>query len=164
MKKNIICLILVLCCFFILSGCNFKIRNYTIDNYNLSKDKPFNYYYTKELSNNIALEPKYKCTIIETNFYSEKSLSLKDNETIHNFISELKKSNFINKPSDLPSKPAYRMYFTFSKVKYVIDVYNENYISVFPWDGCYSADYIDMNGVHTSNNLYNFSKYLNPKH
>jgi len=147
----------------LLSGCNFKLGKYTVNNFNITEDKPFIFYYTNELAKNITLEPKYKCNIIDTNFYSKKVLSPEDCETVHNFIKSLRKSNYITKPSDLPSKPDYKMYFTFSKEKYVIDVYNEKYLSVYPWDGNYTADYLDMTGVYNSYNLYGLCKYLIPK-
>lgn len=160
MKKYKLFLVTILSFSLVFSGCSFKLGKYNVNNFSITEDKPFIFYYTNELAKNITLEPKYKCSIIDTNFFSEKTLSSEDCETIHNFIKALRKNNYIQKPADLPSKPDYKIYFTFSKEKYVVDVYNERYLTVYPWDGNYPADYLDMNGVYKSYNLFSLCKYL----
>ncbi|HID0886129.1 TPA: DUF4883 family protein, partial [Clostridium botulinum] len=58
------------------------------------------------------------------------------------------------------SKPLYKIFFTFEKDKYIINVYNKQYISVYPFDGNFSMDYIDMNNIPEAYNLYNLCNFL----
>jgi hypothetical protein len=144
-------------------GCNIKFGNYTINNFTIVKKKPNNLYYTNNLLKNITLESSMKITLLDTNFYNEKELSKEDIDTVKNFSKALKKNNFIEKPKDLPEKPSYKLFFTFKKEKYVMNIYNEKYISVHPWDGTYSMDYINMEGVQPLYNIYGLCKYLIPR-
>lgn len=136
-----------------MTGCN------KIDVPFSNKKKPFDFYYTNELAKNIHDEPVYSCTILDTNLYNEKVLSKKDSAIISSFLKELKKNNFMNSRPAVQKKPAYRMFLTFSKNKFVINVYDSRYISVFPWDGCYKEDYIDMDNISVAFNLYNLCHF-----
>jgi hypothetical protein len=147
----------------IFVGCTFKIGSYTINNFNVTKKKPNNFYYTNNLAKNLTLESSFKINLLDTNFYKEKELSKEDIDTVKKFTKALKKPNFIEKPKDLPEKPAYKLFFTFSKEKYVVNVYDEKYLSVQPWDGNYSMDYIDMEGIQPLYNLFGLCNYIIPK-
>jgi hypothetical protein len=146
-----------------LTGCNVKIGSYTINNFSVVKKKPSNLYYTNNLAKDLTLESSVKIKLLDTNFYKEKELANEDIETVRSFVKTLKKSNFIEKPSNLPEKPAYKLYFDFAKEKYVMNVYNEKYISVYPWDGNYSMDFIDMNDTQPLYNIFGLCKYLIPR-
>lgn len=163
LNKKFLYIIIFLSFQFIFSGCTLKIGTYTINNLTVSKQKPNNLYYTNNLVKNLKLNSSIKIKLLETNFYKEKELSKEDIDTVKNFANELKKSNFVEKPKDLPEKPVYKLFFTFSKEKYVVNVYNDKYISVYPWDGIYSMDYIDMGGIQPLYNIYGLCKYLIPK-
>lgn len=141
-------------------GCTIKIGNYTISNFSVTKKKPNNFYYTNNFAKNLTLESSFKANALDTNFYKEKELSKEDVDTIKSFTKALKKANFIEKPKELPDKPSYKLFFTFSKEKYVINIYNERYIAIHPWDGIYPMDYIDMNGIQPLYNLFNLCEYL----
>lgn len=146
-----------------LSGCSFTVGNYKVDNFSVSKKKPFNFYYTNQLAKNLSLSKNCKTIILDTNFYKEKDLVKDDIDTIKKFTKELNKQNFVDKPTNLPAKPIYKLFFTFDKEKYIINVYNERYLSIYPWDGTYPMDYIDMNGISPSYNLHSLCKYLIPR-
>jgi hypothetical protein len=145
----------LICCIGIFTGCSIRLP-YTND------AKPNSYYYTNLLAKDLSLEKNYKVLVIDMNFYNEKAIDNGNIDTINGFIHSLKDKNFINKPKDLPSKPLFKMIFTFSKDKFVINVYNENYLSIFPWTGNYDMDYISMTDIPISYNLFNLSKYIIP--
>ena len=132
-------------------------------NINFSGKKTNNFYYTNLLAKGLTLETSYKCSVIDTNYYKEKLLSKEDSDTIKKFTGALDKSSFIDKPIDLPQKPMYKLIIVFSKEKYIINVYNEKFISVFPWDGSFKMDYIDMTKIKVSYNLFGLCKYLYPE-
>ena len=153
--KIIIIEILLISCLGMFTGCSLRLP-YKND------AKPNSYYYTNLLAKDLSLEKGYKILAIDMNFYNEEAVNKGNIDTINGFIHALKDKNFIKKPKDLPSKPLYKMIFTFSKDKFVVNVYNENYISIFPWDGNYSMDYISMTDLPVSYNLLNLSKYIIP--
>ncbi|WP_243187053.1 DUF4883 family protein [Clostridium muellerianum] len=136
-------------------GCNLNLSNIIY-----SKNKPNNFYYTNILAKNLTLEASYKCIILDTNLSKEKEVQNDNKFVVKNMLKSLNKNNFIQKPKDLPDKPAYKMFFTFNKDKLVVNVYNEKFISIYPWDGDYSMDYIDMSGVPLSLNLYSLCKFM----
>ncbi|MBC8062514.1 MAG: DUF4883 family protein [Clostridiaceae bacterium] len=120
----------------------------------INKQKANKYYYTNEVSKHLTLDKNISGSIIDTNFYKEIELSKDSITTIKDFIDNLKKDNFIDLPKTLPAKPKYKFYLNFNKEKYVINIYTEKYISIYPWDGDYVMDYIDMTGVYLNYNLY----------
>lgn len=150
-KPVYIIYLLVFC--FILTGCSSIIE----------QKKTAAYYYTSLFSECINEDNSFLGTVLDTNFYKEKTLTDDNKTTIKCFIKNLHKENFINKPKDLPQKPVYKMYFTFKKDKYVMNVYNENYVSLYPWDGDYPEDYIDMRSIPISYNIYSLCKFLIPR-
>jgi hypothetical protein len=141
-----------------LTGCNLDMTKIV---YN--KEKPFAFYYTNEVAKHISLEGSYKAVIFETNLYKEKEIPSEDKPTIQNFLKNLKEKNFIKKPTDLPQKPVYKLYLSFSKDKYIMNVYSDKYVSVYPWDGNFEMDYIDMTGTHTSDNIFYLCSYITPR-
>lgn len=155
MKK----LYIILLCFFIMilfSGCN-KIS------IKFNK-KPTNSYYSEELKGNFNSYGIDNVTAFEVNYSKEIPVDENDAEIINKFISSIDNTAYILKPSDLPEKSKYKLFITFNNnKKYVIDVFNEKFVAVYPWDGNYSPDYIDMTDVHTLYNLYGLCKYLFPQ-
>lgn len=133
---------------------------FTSCTYPLDNNKSNNYYYTNLVAKHIKLNNKLDIKVMDTNFYKELDLSKDNISTIKNFINNLKGTNFINKPADLPKKPEYKLYLKFTKAKYVINVYSERYITIYPWDGNLTMDYIDMNGIYTNYNLYGLCKSI----
>jgi hypothetical protein len=163
LNKKLLCIIILLFVPVIFMGCTIKIGSYTVNNLTVTKKKSNNFYYTNNLAKYLTLDSSTKIKLLDTNFYKEKELSEEDIVIVKNFTKALKKPNFIEKPKELPEKPAYKLFFTFSKEKYVVNVYDEKYISVYPWDGTYSMDYIDMEGIQPLYNIYGLCKYLIPR-
>lgn len=126
----------------------------------LSKKKPNNYYYTNLLSKNLTLCKSYEVKVLDTNFYKIEDLSLEDKELIKSFLQELRKPNFISKPETLNLKPKYKLFYSFpeNNSKFVINIYDSNFISIHPWDGEFFMDYIDMKNIPMRYNLYSLSK------
>ena len=149
-----------MCMFFSLSlfGCK-----YNFDKSIFIKSKPNNYYYTKLLINDLSLEAPTELYALYMNFYKKKDFSKEDLSTFAQFFNSLKNNNFIDKPANLPAKPLYKIFLTFNENKYAINVYNERFISIYPWDGAYNMDYIDTSKMYKAYNLYGLCKYLIPK-
>lgn len=138
-----------------VTGCNIKSTDLP-----LVTKKANTYYYTNLLSKIIMSDDKCTGMLLETNLHKEVNLTNEGIDIIKGFLKNLKTNNFIQKPSDLPEKPQYRIYINSNKEKYVINVYNEKYSSVQPWDGVYIMDYIDMSNVYTLYNLHGLCKHF----
>ncbi|MGH4121644.1 MAG: DUF4883 family protein [Clostridium sp.] len=156
-KKSIL---IIICVFFSLNlfGCNYKFNKNI-----LLKSKPNNYYYTNLLMKDLSLEKPKELYALYMNFYKKKDFSVEDLYTFTEFFNSLNNNNFIEKPATLTNKPVYKIFLTFSKNKYIINVYSQDLISIYPWDGGYSMDYIDTNKMYKAYNLYGLCKYLIPK-
>lgn len=148
MKKYSI-LFLSLAIAFILSGCSISF----------TKTKPNKNYYTTDFSASVLNQKDIKSVMYETSLYKQRKLSQEDYYAINKFFTYVKTSYFINKPKDIPKYPKYKLFFTTNKKEYVMEIYNEKYISVFPWDGYYPKDYIDISKVPVYYNLFNLCKY-----
>lgn len=111
----------------------------------------------------LSLEKPTELYALYMNFYKKKDFPKEDLSTFAEFFNSLNNNSFIEKPADLPAKPLYKIFLTFSENKYVINVYNKDFISIYPWDGSYSMDYIDTSKMHKAYNLYGLCKYLIPK-
>ncbi|MFT8315819.1 MAG: DUF4883 family protein [Clostridium sp.] len=144
---------------FSFTGCSLSSNSNSF----LNPKKPYNFYYTNLLTRDIELENSFLGIVLDTNFYKEQTFTSEQNATAKNFILHLHRNDFISKPKDLPAKPPYKIYFTFKTDKYVLEIYNEKYISVYPWDGSYDKDYVDMSNIPTSYNLYYLCKYIIPR-
>lgn len=149
-----------MCAFLSLSlfGCNYNLGKSI-----LVKSKPNNYYYTNLLMKDLSLEKPEQLYALYMNFYKKKDFSKEDLSTLVEFFNSLNNNSFIEKPENLPDKPLYKIFLTFSQNKYIINVYNENFISIYPWDGAYSMDYLDTSKMYKAYNPYGLCKYLIPK-
>lgn len=163
MKKKFLILIIIMVFSLNFFGCTFKFNNYTINNFQVSKKKPNNSYYTMELSNKLSTTKNIKVVMLDTNLYKEINLSNEDINTVKSFIKSLQKSNFIESSKDIPKKPVYRLFLTLDNEKYIFNIYSEKYISIHPWDGNFSMDYIDSENIQPLYNLFGLCKYLLPK-
>lgn len=150
MKKKLCILLLIVSISILFSSCSL----------NFNKNKPYNYYYTNELCKDISLYGKYNSTIMDTNYYRKIVLDKDAMYAVNEFFKSLDTKYFIAKPKDLPSSPKYKLYFKFKKSSYVINVYNDKYISVFPWDGKYPMDYIDISKIPATYNLCGICEYI----
>ncbi|WAG42462.1 DUF4883 family protein [Clostridium estertheticum] len=153
-------ILLIMCISFSLSlfGCKYNFNKSIF-----TKNKPSNYYYTKLLMNDLSSETPKELYALYMNFYKKKDFSKEDSTILVNFFNSLTNTSFIDKPTNLPAKPLYKIFLTFSKDKYVLNIYNERYISIYPWDGDYKMDYIDTSKMFKAYNLYGLCKYLIPK-
>lgn len=139
----------------LLTGCYIKIPNSILE-----KKKPSISYYTDEMINSFKKEDPLEVNVLYLNFYKGQRLDEGEILTLRKFFKYLKKDNFTEKPKDLPEAPEYKLFITFNHEKYVLDVYNNNYLSLYPWDGDYEKDYITMKDTYTSYNIFNLCEYV----
>lgn len=127
----------------------------------LNKKKPYDFFYTNLLAKNLTFYEEADIEALNISFYKTKELSESDIDTIKDFMKQISQNSFSQKPLDLPEAPKYKLFFSFGNgEKYIINVYNSKYISVFPWDGDLSMDYANMSNIPTRYNIYNLCNYI----
>ncbi|WP_281419381.1 DUF4883 family protein [Clostridium psychrophilum] len=154
------CILIIICIFFSLDlfGCKYDFNKSIY-----IKNKPNDFYYTNLLMKDLSQEKPVELYTLYMNFYKKKDFSKDNLSTFIQFFNSLNNNSFISKPANLPNKPLYKIFVTFSVNKYVINIYNDKYISIYPWDGNYSMDYIDTSKMYKAYNLFGLCKYLIPK-
>lgn len=153
MKKIKIFFILIL--ILTIQGCGFSDPKYI----NL-KDKPNNSYYTNEIKEKLLNGEDYSLSIFNTDLYKNFDISEEEKDTIKNFISSLSSNNYKD-DLDIKDKEPYQMKITFNESsKYILRIYDNNYISISPWDGIFEPDILTMEDIPTRYNLYDFCKYI----
>jgi hypothetical protein len=125
--------------------------------------KPCNNYYTDLLDKDLKTQNKYLIILLDTQFYKKVTLGQAESDLVKKSLLTLQSANFINKPKDIPDKALYKIYFTFKSQKFVAEVYNEKYMCVYPWDGAYERDYINMDSLPVAYNIFIFSKTIIPR-
>ena len=155
--KKISFLILIFLCFS-LSGCIFQNPKYI----SFSK-KPSDNYYTSSLYDKFLENNNYSVSIFDTNLYKNIQVSDDEKKVIENFIKSLSDKDFQTSDINDTQEP-YRIKILFSDgSKYVIKVFNNKNVSIFPWDGCYSEDYVNIEDVPLGYNLYDFCNHVHNK-
>ncbi|MDP4088415.1 MAG: DUF4883 family protein [Bacillota bacterium] len=153
--KKLVSSFLMLVFLFSFSGCSNSALKYSFQ-----RKKPNNFYYTNALLSQLKDKGFSNVLALEMNLQKEKNLGDADIETVKSFLGSIQAKNFLASCPDLSVQPQFRIYITSGSEKYVINVYNEKYIGIFPWDGSYNMDYLDMSEIKPLYNLYNLCKYL----
>ncbi len=146
---------LIILCSIVFTGCTSKTYNMIIMN-----KKPSKFYYTSELCKELNETKGFTASIFQVNLHKEVPILKEDLSTIENFFTNLNTENFIDKPEGIKEKPQYKIFIESNNEKFVVNVYDEKYISIHPWDGTFEMDYIDMSDVYKAYNLYGFCKYI----
>lgn len=150
--KKTICIFIIFSLF--ITGCS------SLELYNLKNKKPSKSYYTEKLLSCFEKDDNCEINVLYTNFYKGKRINKGETLIIRKFFKYQKNDSFITNPKNLPKNPEYKLFLTFKKDKFVIDVYNDKLISVYPWDGNLEKDYISMENTYVSYNLFNLCKYV----
>jgi hypothetical protein len=156
MKKLVVFFTLIIAVFILFTGCT---NNLNLLEYNSKKQNKF--YYTNILVKKLKQEMPSKCIITETNFHKEKPLDKETIKDVKDMFESLNQKNFINTPKNISNKkPFYKIIIEFKQEKFLVNIYSSTLVSVYPWDGIYSMDYIDTSKIPISLNLYSLGKYI----
>lgn len=139
-----------------LSGCALQEPKYI----NFST-KPNNHYYTDELHKKILNNEPFTLYVFDTNLYKSIDVSSDENDIIENFIRSLISENYLDET--VTTKEPFRLKIVFKDSKFLIKVFDNNTISVAPWDGTYKEDVISMKEVPLGYNLYDFCNHIENK-
>jgi len=153
LKRFNLIIIILLLLFSTLTGCSSENPKYI----NFST-KPNNHYYTDQLKNKILTDENFTIYVFDTNLYKEIEVSKEENPIIKNFISSLISDNYSNE--EVKNKEIYRLKIVFSDDKYLIKVFDNSVVSIFPWDGNYQEDIISIKDLPLGYNLLDFCNHI----
>ncbi|WP_010291684.1 DUF4883 family protein [Clostridium senegalense] len=156
MYKRLSVIICVIFMSVTLTGCSSDLK------FIFKKEKPSINFYTENLINSYIENPPTEVSVFDVNMYKQQTLTEEQSFDVLKFMNSLKKDYALEKDSvDLSDeKITYKVFITFDNCKYVINVYNEKYISIYPWDGNHSKDYMDISQVPIAYNVYGLCKYF----
>ena len=100
-----------------------------------------------------------KIRILDMNIYSEVIVDKEDIRILSDLLSSLKDDNFIEK-EDLPKKPLFKLFVDINEEIYVLDVFGDDFITIYPWDSDFDKDYISLNEVPNAFKLEPFCQYV----
>lgn len=149
--KVLIAIMLVL----FLSGCGVNDPKYI----SLSK-KDGNDYYTKELKSKITSNDDFEVKVFDTNMYKHFTVDNNDKQIITEFLKSTTSENFNEPSKDILDNELYRIIITCGDDKYQIKVFSENLATLSPWDGNFTADFINFQNIPIRYNLLDFSNYI----
>lgn len=158
MRKIIYCISL----FLIFLSCS--LIGCALEEYTTIREKPNELYYTDKLSEAIKKE-NISIRMLETNFYKEVVLKKENLSLITDFISEVNNNDLVKESitddNYLPKKSLYKIYVDIDEAeKYIIEVYGDDLISIFPWDGYYEKDILKLNNLPSSLKPEALCKYI----
>lgn len=123
-------------------------------------EKPKINYYTTKLSD-LVNNKDYEIQILDTNVYRTIDVDKEDVRIIPDLINNLKSDNFLTEePEGLPVKSMYKLFIMSKDNKMVLDVYGDDIISIYPWDGDFEKDYLSLKGVPNAFKAEQFCKYV----
>lgn len=152
--KKLIRFILIIATTFLLISCTFNESQYI-----KPKAKPTPNYYTEKIKEQISKNKEYTIKVFDLNIYKYYEVNQDENTILPEFIDNLNIDNF-NIEINENLKAEYRLIIEFPDEKYIINAYNENLISIQPWDGSYPEDTISMENIPDYYNLYKYCEYI----
>ena len=124
------------------------------------KEKPNIYYYSNEVYKNLKNDKKFTLKVFDVNYYQEYIVSPDDYDILLSFFESLNANNY-NPDIDSKDKSInYKLIVEFEDSKYIFNAYDNNVVTLFPWDGNFPEDIITMDGVSEHNNIYSFCIYV----
>ena len=150
-KKLIIFIIFSL----FLIGCDINNPKYI----NLKKKESINYY-SNEIYFKILNNEDYTLTMFDTDVSKNTLIDKEEQVIIENFLSSLTSSNYLKNSDDISNKEAFHLIIEFDDSKYIFNVYDENLVTVYPWDGVFPEDIITSENVPLRYNLYDFCNHI----
>lgn len=117
-------------------------------------------YYLAEIALNISKKIPFTVNVYDCNVCN--SIKLDDNESniIPNFIKSLSTDSYLEE-SAFTDTVQFKLIITFSNSQtFLINIYNESIATVYPYDGIFPPDIVDMNTVAPRYNLLDFCSFI----
>ena len=126
--------------------------------------KPSINYYTNNLLTALKNSKNTHISILYTKTGKNKVIPPEQMDNFYLFMNSIKTDFFIN-PTTSNNEDfkniEYKLTISINdKNSFVINIFNEDFISIHPWDGTYEADLLCISELNTRINLYNIINYI----
>lgn len=140
-----------------LSGCSNKSSEY-IGPQNKEKAN----FYANELNELFLNSEEFKVKIFDMDYYTYYSVNKEDFIVVSELIKFLNEEDFSLTDTTTYDnlRPKFKLIIEFAKDKYVFNIFDENFSTLYPWDGVYEEDVFNMSKVPDYYNLYKFCDYV----
>ena len=156
MKKTLFVILTILS--ITISGCEANKPQYIH-----FEKKPKINYYTCEIGTLLLNKKDYSLELYNTNLCRNTILNNDDKKILINIINNTKEENYIDDCDNIDNnnKIPYELKIKFESGEiFIIKIFDESLVSINPWDGIYSEDYIKTDTFPTKYNLYNFCTFI----
>ncbi len=152
--KSILILPTILLC--LLSLLYFKVYH----NY----EKPLKNYYINRLCSKLDVENETlnntEISLLITNYYKYISLPVEHKQAVISSIKTFENHTFEGEYEFSNKKPLFKYIIKIQGEKYIIDVFDDDFLTVYLWDGKYPKDIITMKDSYPYENLFKLSEYI----
>ena len=155
-KNLLVCLLFPL----FLMSCNSSFINTIKTPFRLVK--PSEHFYTDALIRNLKSSKDITISIFYPKTGKNKTIPEEYMEKFYLFLDLIEKEDFVRDLHGIDvTSPEYRLtVYINDKSSFIINLLNDRYITIHPWDGSYAPDIIDISSLHTGNNIFNVVDYL----
>ncbi|WBW95983.1 DUF4883 family protein [Oceanirhabdus sp. W0125-5] len=152
--KSILLLPIILLCF--LSIIYFKVYHHY--------EKPSNNYYINSLCSKLIIEDETvnnaEISLLITDYYKHISLPDEHKQSVISSLKTFENHTFEGDYELSNKKPLFKYIIKIQGEKYIVDVYNDNFLTVYLWNGKYPKDKITMKDCYPYENLFQISQYI----
>ena len=162
MFKKIKMILIMLLLSFIITNCSTPSINKISSTLRITKPR-LDFYtsslkYSLKKKNNTA-----HISIFYTKTGKNKVIPSEYIDRFNMFINSIKPSHFITyEEANLGLKdPEYKLtIFINNNPKFIINIFNDKFVSIHPWDGMYEPDLINISSFQTKSNIYNLAEFI----
>ena len=152
-------LIVTLLAFSLFTGCVARDPKYiTLE----KKSSP--YQYSNEVYKNVRYENDFYLEVFDNNMYKTYPVDASDTDILVSFFESLNNDSYVTEYDLTDLEVQYKLIVNFNKSdfseKYVFNIYDNNFVTLYPWDGNLTEDMIVMTDIPRYNNLYDYCIYI----
>lgn len=127
-------------------------------------EKPEKNYYINRLCSKFEQDNEtlnnIEISLLITNYYKYLSLPDEHKKSVVSSIKTFNNAAFDGEENFSSKKPLFKYVIKIQEEKYIIDVFDDDFFTVYLWDGKYPKDIITMKNSYPYENLYEISQYI----
>ena len=126
------------------------------------QEKEISNLYGSKLNDLFVNSGNFTVKIFDMDYYTYYSVNEEDFIVVKDFMNFLKEEDFSldNSTNFDNTRPKFKLILEFEEEKYVFNIYDKEFTTLYPWDGVYEEDIINMSNVPEYYNLYKFCNYV----
>lgn len=110
--------------------------------------------YTFDNINNSTIDIK----MVESKFNAKKTIKSEDLNIVIEMLTSLDKCERINPIDDIDS--LFKIYLTINEEKFILEVYGDDILEIYPWDGYRATEFISAKKLPNSLNPESICNYI----